>query len=61
VEERKEDYRNWWQRENQERIIVMVDKGHKDNIKAAAFEAGYKSLNAYIVEAIEEKMKKEVT
>jgi len=58
MEERKEDYRNRWQRENQERIIVMVDKGHKNSIRTAATAAGYDSLNAYINDAISEKMAK---
>lgn len=53
--EKKEDYRNRWQRENQERIIAMVPKGRKGEIKAAADSLGL-SLNAYIVGAIDRRM-----
>lgn len=53
--EKKEDYRNRWQKENQERIIVMVGKGRKDKIKAHAQSKGM-SLNAYIVGLIEGDM-----
>ena len=52
------DYRNHWQSENQERIIVMVNKGQKEQIKARAKEVGAKSLNAYIVSLIETDMGK---
>lgn len=52
------DYRNQWQSENQERIIVMVNKGQKEQIKARAKEVGAKSLNAYIVSLIEADMGK---
>lgn len=53
MDEKKEDYRNRWQKENQERIIVMVGKGQKDKIKAHAQSKGM-SLNAYIVSLIEQ-------
>lgn len=56
MDEKKEDYRNRWQKENQERIILMVGKGHKDRIKARANDVGAKSLNAYIVGLIEKDM-----
>ncbi len=55
MSEKREDYRNRWQKENQERIIVMVGKGQKDKIKAHAQEQGM-SLNAYIVSLIERDM-----
>lgn len=57
MDEKREDYRNRWQKENQERIIVMVAKGRKDKIKAHAQEQGM-SLNAYIVSLIEADMGK---
>lgn len=57
MEEKKVDYRNRWQKENQERVIVMVGKGQKDKIKAHAMESG-KSLNAYIIGLIEADMGK---
>ncbi|MEK8132891.1 transcriptional regulator [Paenibacillus filicis] len=43
---------------NYERIPLDVRKGTKAEYKAAADRAG-KSLNAYIQEAVEEKMKRE--
>ena len=55
MDEKREDYRNRWQKENQERIIVMVVKGQKGRIKAHAQEQGM-SLNAYIVGLIEKDM-----
>ena len=42
---------------NRERIGIIVNKGEKDEIKAHAKSLGM-SLNAYIVEAIQEKMNK---
>lgn len=60
MEERKEDRRNIWQRENQERIILMTprdpQKGPtKEQIKAAAKAEGM-SVNAWIIEAIRDKL-----
>lgn len=57
MDEKKEDYRNRWQKENQERIIVMVPRGKKDNIKDQAESRGM-SVNAYIVSLIEKDMEK---
>lgn len=60
MEERKADRRNIWQKENQERIILMTPKDPKrgptkDQIKAAAAAAGM-SVNAWIMEAIRERL-----
>lgn len=55
--DKKIDYRNRWQKENQERLIIMVGKGQKDKIKAHAAEVGAKSLNAYVVSLIEDDMR----
>ena len=33
MEEKKVDYRNRWQKEHQERVVVMVGKGQKEKIK----------------------------
>lgn len=52
------DYRNQWEKDNKDRIIVMVNKGDKEKYKARAKEVGAKSLNAYIVSLIEEDIKK---
>ena len=40
MDEKKIDYRNRWQKENQERVIVMVGKGQKEKIKNRARESG---------------------
>ena len=58
MDEKKQDRRNIWQKENQERIIVMTSKKEpptKDQIKAAATAAG-QSVNAWILEAIRDKL-----
>jgi uncharacterized protein (DUF1778 family) len=41
-----------------DRINFVVPKGHKDDIKAAADTAG-ESLNGYIANAVDERMKRE--
>ena len=41
-----------------DRINTVVPKGDKDVIKAAAEEAG-QSVNAYILQAIEERMQRD--
>ena len=50
-------YKNDFQKEKYDRIIVNVPKGQKVIIDAEAKKQGYKSLNAFVVEAINEKMK----
>lgn len=50
-------YRNDFQKEKYDRIIVNVPKGEKKTINDYAESAGYKSLNAFVVDAIHEKMK----
>lgn len=49
------EYINKRNRENYDRIGVMAPKGEGDTIKAAAAAAGM-STNAYILEAVREKM-----
>ena len=58
MEEKKIDSRNAWQKENQERVIVMTRKNEpptKDQIKAAAAAAG-QSVNQWVLEAIMDKL-----
>ena len=50
-------YKNDFQKEKYDRIIVNVPKGQKQIIDAGAKEKGYKSLNSFIVDAINEKLK----
>jgi len=50
-------YKNDFQKEKYDRIIVNVSKGQKKIIDEYAKNQGYKSLNAFVVDAINEKMK----
>ena len=45
-----------WNKKNYDRIGITVPKGQKDVWKAKAAEQG-KSLNAFIVEAVQDKLK----
>lgn len=49
-------YKNDFQKEKYDRIIVNVPKGDKAVIDENAKKQGYKSLNAFVVDAIREKM-----
>jgi len=49
-------YKNDFQKEKYDRIIVNVPKGEKVKIDEEAKKRGYKSLNAFVVEAIREKL-----
>lgn len=50
-------YDNAFIKENYDRINFIVPKGEKEVIKVAAEQAG-KSVNAYILEAVHEKMER---
>lgn len=50
---------NAYNRENYDRIVIMVPKGQKSVIKDAADAAG-ESLGGYIKKAIQERMEKGV-
>lgn len=49
-------YKNDFQKEKYDRIIVNVPKGEKVKIDEEAKKRGYKSLNAFVVDAIREKL-----
>jgi len=49
-------YKNDFKKEKYDRIIVNVPKGEKVKIDEEAKKRGYKSLNAFVVEAIREKL-----
>ena len=51
-------YKNAFQKEKYDRIIVNVPKGQKAVIDENAKQRGYKSLNAFIIDAIKEKLDK---
>lgn len=50
--------KNKYAEKNYERIALVVKKGEKEKIRAAAEQHGM-SLNAYIAEAIQEKMSRD--
>lgn len=49
-------YKNNYQKEKYDRIIVNVPKGRKQIIDDIAKKHGYKSLNSFIVDAINDKL-----
>lgn len=51
------EYKNTWQKENKDRILLILPKGDKDKIKARAESKGM-SLNAYINKLIDADMEK---
>lgn len=60
MDEFKQDRRITWQTQNQDRIIIMTPKDQrrgitKAQIKAAAAAAG-QSVNAWIIDAIRDKL-----
>ena len=55
-----EKYRNDFQKEKYDRIIVNVPKGERDPIKKHAEAHGFSSLNSYIVHATKEQMKRDL-
>lgn len=52
------EYKNKFQKEKYDRLIVNVPKGQKEIISTYAKENGYSSLNAFVVAAINEKIGK---
>ena len=51
-------YKNQFQKEKYDRIIVNVPKGQKDIIQTFAKSQGYNSLNAFVVDCINSKINK---
>lgn len=51
-------YKNEFQKEKYDRIIVNVPKGEKKIIDEKIKARGYKSLNSFVVEAIKEKLER---
>ena len=49
-------YKNEWQKNNAERINLVVKKGYKDKARQAADSIGM-SLNGFIISAIDTKIK----
>ena len=55
----KTDYKNNWQRENVDRVNLLVPKGKKSEIKNHAEHLG-ESLNGFINRAITETMARDL-
>lgn len=49
-------YKNDFQKEKYDRIIINVNKGNKEKIEKYRKAKGYKSLNAYVNDLIEKDM-----
>lgn len=54
--EERYDKQNDFNRNNYDRVSVMFPKGYRDEVKQKAKEQG-KSLNSFIIEAVQDKMK----
>lgn len=60
----KTEYKNRYAAEKYDRIPLVVKKGRKEELTKLSKESGYKSLNSFLLDAIEEKinsLKKEET
>lgn len=55
----KIEYDNQYAKEKYDRIPIMVPKGDKEKIKAAAEKRGYKSTNEFIKALIYTEIEKE--
>ena len=55
----KSAYRNSWIAEKLDRVNLTMPKGKKEQVKEVADKVGL-SLNAYINQAIDEKMEKDI-
>lgn len=54
----KTEYKNGWQKENKDRVLLLLPKGRKTDIQAHA-EAQGESVNGFINRAIEEAMERD--
>lgn len=57
----KTDYKNQWQKDNKQRINLVVDKGMKEIIKEHADQFDGGSVNGFINRAIKEAMQRDKT
>lgn len=56
----KVEYDNKFQKENYDRINFLVKKGKKEELKRHIFEFGYKSMNDFIAQAVNEKIERDL-
>lgn len=55
VKKKESEYKNGYERDKYDRIILLVKKGRKEELKRIAANNG-KSLNAFIIGAVNEKI-----
>lgn len=51
-------YQNEYNKQKYDRITIMAPKGKKEELQAAAKACGMKSVNEFILAAVEEKIDK---
>ena len=56
----KTKYNNNFQKNNYDRVIFFVNKGKKEEFKEHCNKFGYKSLNSFVNEAVQEKIQRDL-
>ena len=56
----KTEYNNNYAKNNYDRIVFQAKKGKKEELKRHVFEFGYKSVNSFINEAVNEKIARDL-
>lgn len=54
------EYNNNFKKINYDRITILVKKGKKEELKRHIFEYGYKSVNDFINQAVNEKIARDL-
>ena len=53
-------YKNDYAKNNYDRIALSANKGKKEELKAHCSKYGYKSVNDFIIQAINEKIERDL-
>lgn len=53
-------YKNDYAKNNYDRIALSVNKGKKEELKVHCSKYGYKSVNVFIIQAINEKIARDL-
>ena len=56
----KTKYNNEFAKKNYDRIILQVRKGKKEKLKTHVADFGYKSLNDFILQAIDDRIARDL-
>ena len=56
----KKEYDNNYQKTHYERVVVQVKKGKKKEIETHLADFGYKSMNKFVNDAINEKIARDL-